>query len=449
MAEKYCTRPRLADLRDGDRIVVDSWLNYAKDGEHERAPRAVVTLHAATPLYEVSRGGHVGAELPYALSEDGQRFDIVLKHGSLEIHQDNRKRHALWTRPLPNLPDDEVFVYVDAFLGKDAIFRGRIDRDDPHDPNCTFIIDRIDGQHAVGRMVTWADDTQDDYLAYLEKKKADDAAFPDDDVFHYIEALAQFPETFRVDGHLAVSSFEVRIPTKQLPDVVEPGSLVVGSSFWIDIKKGLEITTVAKAAIAGNVRTRPLEDYFPRRENADRPSMIRRNHESVELARIQDFLKEANRAKAKLEPDEILLAIFPTDKEADICTSTSILSFGARGAVFFEGDGEWIESIAAGHPDPGLWMYKEARPWASYDSWTGEHDGGIEGDWHPATIEDVIAFGNDPETLAVELAANYEGADYENSVAAGTFFEDMMRLAREACVAKPVEVTAEPTPIYR
>jgi hypothetical protein len=447
VAEKYFQSPKLTDLRDGDRFIVDAWFKYSREGEHQRGPKVVVTLQTDVPLQKIPmwpRSGDETPDGPYAVDATGTRYEIFARQGSLAIRErlaeGTRDRYSLWTLPVPDLPDDEVFAYVGAFQGKGEPFRGRLDREDRTDPNCLFVISALTEKHAVGRMVSWASDTQDDYLEYLEAKKTNEAAFPDDYAFHFVDDLDGFLDAFEVEGKLALSSFEVRIPRKQLPDTTVAGSLIVGSSFWVNVKNGVEITSVATAGVAGNVLLHPLETYLPHRER-DRPSMIRRSHDGLELATIQDWLKEAARARAKLDPDEILLAVLPKDKEAPSYASSHVLAFGSRGAVFFEHENEWLESIAAGDPDPGLWMYKNASPW-SHRSYEGEWDGGIEGDWVPATLEDVVFFGNDPVDLANELAESYEGGDYAASVEVGTFLEDLMRLSREASLPLPELVKA-------
>lgn len=447
MAEKYFQSPRLTELRDGDRFIVDAWFKYSRDGEHQRAPKVVVTLQTDVPLPEIPmwpRSDDAGPAGPNAVDAAGNRYEIYARQGSLAIRErlaeGTRDRYPLWSLPLPDLPDEDVFAYVDAFRGTGEFFRGRVDREDRSDPNCVFVVSALTEKHAVGRMVSWASDTQDDYLEYVEARKTDEAAFPNDYAFHFVENLDGFLDAFEVEGRLALSSFEVRIPRKQLPETAAAGSLIVGSSFWVNVKNGLEITSVATAGIAGNVLLHPLETYLPHRER-DRPSMIRRAHGGPELATMQDWLKEAARAKAKLDPDEILLAVLPKDKDASRYESSHVLAFGSRGAVFFEYEGEWLESIAGGDPDPGLWMYRNARPW-SHRSYEGEYDSGIEGDWEPATLEDVVFFGNDPVDLGNELAESYEGVDYAASVEAGTFLEDLMRLSREACLPSPEIVKA-------
>jgi hypothetical protein len=442
VTKKYSHSPRLADVRDGARFILDAWFQYSRNGDHQRGPKVVVTLQTDVPLHDIPKWpradipGETGSN---AVDAAGNRYELYARQGSLAIRErlvdDTRDRYPLWTLPLPDLQDEELFAYVEAFRGTGEFFKGRLDRNDHSDPNCLFVVSALTEKHAVGRMVSWASDTQDDYLEYLEKRKTDASAFPKDYCFHFVENLNCFLDTFVVEGRLALSTFEVRIPRKQLPDAAVAGSLIVGSSFWVNVVNDIEITSVAAAGIAGNVNRHLLDAYLPYRER-ERPSMVRRSHDGLQLATIQDWLKEAARAKAKLDPDEILLAVLPKDKDSSRYETTSLLAFGSRGAVFFEYEGEWLESIAAGNPDPGLWMYRNARPW-SHRSYEGEYDGGIEGDFEPATLEDIAFFGNDPDDLAKELAESYEGADFAASVAAGTFLEDLMRLQREACMPSP------------
>lgn len=436
MTEKYSLTPRLSDLRNGDRFVVDAWFKYSPQGEHERRPRAVATLHSAVPLSEVPTWKEIGPDGPYAVDTQGNRYEVVVRDGRLALTEGGRTRHALWTRPVPDLPDEDVFAYVEAFLGKTSRFAGLIEREDPYAPNCVFRIERLEAKHAVGRMVSWASDTQDDYLEYLDRRTVDEAAFPNDYAFHFVEDLDAFLDKFSIDGRLAVSNFEVRIPRKNLPEATSSGSLVTGASFWVNVVDGVEITKVSMAAVAGTLDLHTMEAYLPWR-SLDRPSIVRRSHDGLELATIQDWLKEAARAKAKLDPDEILLAVLPKDMDEPSYGSSTVLPFGSRGAVFFEHEAEWLDDVAFKDPGPGLWMFREVRPWSHRDAWTGEWDGGIDGKWEPATLDDVRLLGNDPEAMAAEIADNYEGADYEASVAAGTFLDDLMRLSREACSGRP------------
>lgn len=442
MANKYFQQPRMAELKGGDRMVVDAWFKYSGDGAHQRAPRAVVTVRSPMPLSEVPlwpRHETPAPDGPYAVGEDGTRFEICPRQGSLAIRErladgTFRDRYPQWTLPVPDIPDDEVLAYVDAFRGATEMFRGRVGRSDSHDHNCVFVVSGFEGDHAVARMASWASDTQAPYLEYLEERKSSPAAFPNDDAFHFIEDLEGFMKSFTVDGDLAISSFDVRIPKSQLPDAVEPGSIVVGSSFWVNIRGGVDVTSVATASVAGNVRTHPLSTYLPYRPSERREGKIFwRPHDGIELSTIQDWLKERARAVAKLDPDEILLAVLPKDESDPPYRDAQIVAYGSRGAVFFEMEAEWLETISMEDHDPGLWVYRNASPWAHHDPHSGEHDSGIDGDWHPATLEDVASFGNDPVEMEKSLADEYEGADYADVVSEGTFLEELMRLAKDAC----------------
>lgn len=446
MAKKYFQNPNLRDVRDGERFVIDSSFKYSHGGDHGNDPRRVVTLRTSKRMDEIPlyAGGKELDDGPYAVDAAGRTFEIYARHGSFSIRERTedgvRDRHACWTLPVPDLSDEEVLAYVDAFMGSGENFSGRLHRDDHSAPNCVFVIDSLTDRHGLGRMVSFASDTQDEYLAYLDEKSTNPDAFPKDYTFHFVENLDGFRDAFVVQGALAISSFEVRIPRVQLPEAATVGSLIVGSSFWVNEVKGQQVTSVANAGIAGNVRSRSLDTYLPFR-TLDRPSMIRRMHSGPELATIQDWLKEAARAKAKLDPDEILLAVLPKDKNCSPYSSTHIIAFGSRGAVFFEDQSTWEETIAADDPDPGLWMFRNASPW-SHRSYEGEYDGGIEGEWHPATIEDLVFFGNDLEEVSRELAEIYEGEDFASAVESGSFLEELMRLSRQT--SQPAAIASAP-----
>jgi hypothetical protein len=109
-----------------------------------------------------------------------------------------------------------------------------------------------------------------------------------------------------------------------------------------------------------------------------------------------DVEMELQRGIARSEPDEVLVLVYD-DGGGDVAYHC----MGHTGIALLECD-DIADYLHDSGMEPGLWMYRKAR-WWTYTSREGEHDAGIEGDWEPATADDVASFGFDEATMDREI----------------------------------------------
>lgn len=104
-----------------------------------------------------------------------------------------------------------------------------------------------------------------------------------------------------------------------------------------------------------------------------------------------------DRAYASSKPSEALVAAW---KEGNsVCTAV----IGSSGIAFWNNDDAncYAESEV---PGPGLWLWHDVK-WFGYTSHEGEHDATMEGDWSPATDQDIERLWGDRSNLIEEIAA--------------------------------------------
>lgn len=144
-----------------------------------------------------------------------------------------------------------------------------------------------------------------------------------------------------------------------------------------------------------------------------------------------DYLEEVELAKVRLEPSEALVVWYRDEDGKE----TSCACLGSSGIAFYRVD-SITDNFYGENVSEGLWVFENAKAWSS-QSYEGEWDGGIDGDWRPATVEDLERFGLDPESASREIADHID-RDFELGMA-----ESMMEAARKAAEA---ERAAVPTP---
>ncbi len=438
---KYSLSVDVHSLQPGRKIVLKEFFKYSKDGDHLRHPALVATYHAEKRLRDYGYGPlPQDAARPHVVTSDGDRFDIVFDRSrSREVtfkDSDGNSREVMWTLPVPDASDDEIIAFARAFRGEGKLEGA--DRKSDHDPNSVFIVERIDGGHAICRMVSWLNDT----LGEFEngRQEIEGVAIHDDGAFFFLppEVIEAFPSMLVKSGPHALSSYEIIVPLKKLPEDVAAGSIVVGSDFSCRYVKGVLQTTIFTPRIAGVIDEAGLEKWLPY-PGFDEASMRGRStvvldgrdlRPSVPLAAVQDHLKEIERAKEALLPDEALVVVFPPEEGIERYTPNFVL-LGMRGATFFDDGGNARDNLESQVPEEGgLWVFVEARYWSHRDDWTGEWDGGIEGGWRPATDADLETFGYTREQVIVEAMDAYEeGDEWEQALADGSFTERMMELA--------------------
>ena len=119
---------------------------------------------------------------------------------------------------------------------------------------------------------------------------------------------------------------------------------------------------------------------------------------------LVDLMEEESVARVRLEPSEALFLWYkPVDETGD---ETACACLGASGIAFYRQDS--IEDNFYGeNVEEGLWVYANAKAWA-HQSYEGEWDAGIDGDWRPATVEDLERFGYTAEDIDQEIAGHTE-----------------------------------------
>ncbi len=441
---KYSLSVDVHSLQPGRKIVLREFFKYSRAGDHLRRPALVATYHAEKRLSDYGYGAlPQDVTRPHVITSDGERFDIVFDRskgqGVTFMDSDGNQREVMWTLPVPDASDEEIITFVRAFRGEGAL-SGK-DRESDHNPNAVFVIERIEGKHAICRMVSWLNDTLGEFQSGRSEVDGLDSPMLDDHAFFFLppEVIAAFPSMLVKSGPHALSAYEILVPLKKLPEEVAAGLIIVGSDFSCRYRNDILETTIFTPRIAGKLDDAGLEKWlaYP---GFDETSMRGRSevvmdgfHElrpAVPLAAVQDHLKEIERAKEALLPDEALVVVFPPEEGIDLHTPNFVL-LGMRGATFFDDGGNARDYLETKVPDEGgLWVFGGARYWSHRDDWTGEWDGGIDGDWRAATDADLETFGYTREQVIVEAADAYEeGDEWEQALADGTFTERMMELA--------------------
>lgn len=457
---KYSLQPDLDYLNDGDRIILKPFFKYSPEGEHVRLPAVVGTYHGERRFRDY-RSSLLSkpVDLPHVVLTDGSRLDVRIAPTGYSSNagfmgHDGYDREPMWTLPIPDVSDEEAISYARAFRGEGNGMIGTSDF--VHEPNVVVAIDRVEGKSVFGRLVSWHEDTFGEYEDLLRSADEDgvEISVATGGPFDHFsqDELDAFPSMVEKHDELALSSYEISLSRKALPEDTQPGSIIVGRTFSCDFRKDALTTTIDLPLIAGVVtEDRPLSAWFPRRDArpssfAD-PSVIQtlgalRDGTRVRLATVQDHLKEIARAKAKLLPDEAVVLVFPPEEGLGPSHGANISILGSRGATFFEDLGTAHECISHSAPEEGgLWIFGDANYWSHRDDWSGEWDGGLHGSWRPATDADLANFGLDRAQANVEAEGSYEEGDaWLSSIKAGTFIDEMMELAERVHSAEVARI---------
>jgi hypothetical protein len=441
---KYSLKADVHSLEDGRKIILQEFFKYSRDGDHVRHPAMVVTYHAERRLRDYGYASLPKDNTrPHVVTSDGTRFDIVFDRSkSMEVSfrdADGNCREVMWTLPVPDAPDDEIIAFARAFRGEGTLY-GK-DKASDHDLNAVFVVERIEGRYAICRMVSWLNDTLGEIEKGSRKTEGGDHVAFDDDAFFFLppEVIEGFPAMLEKSGPHALSSYEINVPLKTLPEEVAAGSIVVGSDFSCRYVKGVLTTTVLTPRIAAVLDAAGLEKWLPcpafdENRMTGRSTVMmdgfHRLRPVVPIAALQDHLKEIERAKEALLPDEALVVVFPPEQGIDLFTPHFVL-LGMRGAMFFDDGGHARENLEHKVPEEGgLWVFSDAQYWSHHDAYSGEWDGGLDGNWRPATDADLATFGYTRDQVIVEASDAYEeGDEWEQALADGSFTEKMMEIA--------------------
>lgn len=435
---KNSVQARLNAMKDGDRVVVDRLFKRSKDGNDIRRPEVVATFRSPKTYSEIRSHEKwpKGEDGPRLVTSEGEVFYLHTDTSgnyrpSRFLDADGNERSVLWTRPLPRVSDDKAINFVKKMRGESVLHSYR--HVYSYEPSPVVIVDRIEGDFAMCKMVSWSDETVGIHEKCVEE--AADGGLMSDDTFHFVN-LETFPEKVERHGDFTLSAYDLKIPMNSLPKDTEEQSLVAGDTLVCEFQSTELITKVYRPHVVGSLKDAPLSDWFPFIRSAEDKVQIAADLGRVPLQTIQFHLKEVERAKAALLPNEALVLVIPADEDMNSDYSC-ILELGTRGATFFDDTGTLNDDLESIIPEEGgLWVLEGAKYWSSRDDWTGECDGGLDGDFRPATEEDLKLFGMSREQVNIEADANYEeGNDFLEAIKDGTFADKMMEIAREAEIA--------------
>lgn len=438
---KYGLKARIETLKDGHRVVLQPFFRNPADGPQIRKPAVVATFKSDLPFsdFNPNTSSLHAKHRPKLVTAAGE--DICLTAVGPDYYRQNKfidedgyTREVLWTLPLPMVSDEDALNFVMALQGMQGSFRSFSTRND-HEPTVVLGIDDVGEEYATCRMVSWADETIDEHARAVKEIAEDGYIHSNDDTFHYID-MDEFAKNVSKYGDFAISKYQLTVPLEDVPEGAGPGTLIVGDTVWCKCKQDVTVTRISRAQIAGDISKTDLAGWFPQRDEPKEKGVFsgfHPNNSRVPMQTIQYHMKELARAKAALIPSEALVLVFPRE-EGDESYCRNIVVLGTQGVTFFEGDGtenDYIESIV---PDEGgLWVLEKAAYWSHHDGYTGEWDGGIDGDFRPAEESDLAKFGFTKESVIDETEEFYETGDaYLSAFKDGSFTDKMMEVARDA-----------------
>lgn len=171
------------------------------------------------------------------------------------------------------------------------------------------------------------------------------------------------------------------------------------------------------------IHDKVLRSDITRREAGDyihRPIGDKRLLSNSTFYSMSEIDREEDIALASTKPDEALILVW---MDGDNST-TKILTHTGR--TFTVVDDSQEDYLYGQEPGAGLWLFSGAKMW-SYQSYEGEHDSGIDGDWTPATKQDVIRLMGDEDALKAEMADHMDIDRF--SAEAETLVQDYIAMA--------------------
>lgn len=353
----FSMNPSADHLREGARII-------AKPGYASQGGREILVVTS------VKKGGQW-----QAMDRHGNVFEAAYRETSLKSATRAVKLNVFWTLPLPEVDDETALRWADVLSsGKEQ-------------PLLVHVTSIGEGG-ARGRLVA---------TPWDQHSRTDMDGMDDLDCARYAT---------RAVGHLNVTEQEIDLSLKGLPEGLAAGDLVCLHDWRNKLKDGVTVTKAfasrfylqqpAATILAAGVREEDLPGLLPAPLEDD-PAHFGFSRTTFATADVSDLAEEDAKAVARSEPDEALVLWFP--EEDGKGTQSHVL--GSTGYTFMMCDNVNDEFYGAG-VEPGLWVMRRAR-WWSYTSHEGEHDAGIDGDWEPARIEDLAAFGFDEASLSLEI----------------------------------------------
>jgi len=313
-----------------------------------------------------------------AVDEDGVVWKRKDESRQQLESEDGRRIWPVWTLPLPPSGREEAIAYIDVLEASKG-----------YDSPVLLHVTGVDERHARARLVFPAVDGE----AAQKSSFADDP----DEVFHPLQENT-LPLSWTRHGNVAVTDQEILVAADELPEGAAPGSMVAASFFRCEIEDGAPVMRFGKArkALVGMAEdAAEAARFVPMR--LPEPGTMMGHASCPAFADPYEYAGEFAKAVARTEPDEALVLWVPRD-DGD---GTDCRVLGTTGYVFFVTDAP-EDQFYGEDVGPGLWLFRRARFW-SYESYEGERDWGIEGDWQPATPDDGVRFGFDRESLSGEI----------------------------------------------
>lgn len=387
------------DLRNGSRILVSD----AK------------AKHGDDPMFGVYfRPSDI---LPYIECENGMTYRAS-DHGydASEAMDGIPKRvFVAWSLPLPDLPDPEII----AFYHNVKVIADHIQKTRYYQHPALFYIDAIDGDVAQAKLV---------YSMFVDPSSSG----PDSDG----EKIEELEEYF---GPVVAANYPIMISTKELPEGVAPGSLVLTNDFscktfpaTAETAERVMTSPEVCVELARNISFSDLHHYIPYKTRPhgqdEAHAVITIRQSGFPTATVGDHLDQIDMARSRHEPDVALVLAVDEGKRG--CTMVPISHLGIQ---MFQLD-DLRDHFDDRMIEPGLWLFKNARFHAwSYETDCGrEYDTALDGTYVRATEADLDLFGLTLEDVGRE-AAEYLFSEEEVASL------DFVSVARSQFLAPAVE----------
>lgn len=357
-----------------------------------------------------------------------ERPDGTRRSHPYQPHTENQLRYAggpsvIWTDELPTGPDAAVLAYAEALLVAKT--------------NCgLFHLRSVDGGVATAALVRPRGYVEDEARERKPLVEQPQELIP----------VTDAPEEDRWEGHSAGNAAFWKTEVKvRIPEGMElkAGDLIATTDYHCEIVADAPLVVPNKGfAHLGNHDEAGVGAFLPwcAVSKPEFDAVVSQGWGSVPgmwtvtPGSLVDFVEQEELARVRLEPSEALFIWYrPIEGQEG---ETACACLGSSGIAFHR-----VDSIADnfyGHNvEEGLWVYEKAKAWA-YQSYEGEWDAGIDGDWRPATVDDLARFGYSTEDMDREIP-EYTEEDFVEGRALA-----MMVSAEEACAREKAEASPAP-----
>ena len=403
---------RLHDLPAGVRVLSGSPRSFWSLHHPMTVDRAVETLRAST-VVSAERGRMV------LKGEDGNEKVV-------ELDLDGRARdwrdEVLWSDALPagDVTLAKAYAAVSIAGEGKAVF---------------MHVQSVDGDVATCRLVQPA--------GFVEAREKSRTKFEEDEEKWTGEVVGnaafwEHPVSVRPDTQSEAQIVPGR-PATPVP-AWKTGDLIGAVDHRCAIENGRTITRLQGPMVVGNFSKEGVGAFLPWGVDETRDSPTPDPTGALSLAYFhgpagfEAYRENEEIARIALEPNEALVVWYKPVGNEPTDESTACSFMGTSGLTFHRIDSVedyfWNAGI-----EEGLWVLKDATGWSAR-SYEGEYDSGIEGDWQPATEEDLARFGYSQDDASTEIADRME-IDAEPDLAAR-----MMEKAVQAVEASSARTSA-------